>query len=131
LNILKKISCNASYITFEEKYSTLQKNKTMGLLDLIFGNNNKKIKEFESRNAILLDVRTKREYNEAAIGGSLNIPLQELHNRVQEVKRLKKPVIVYCLSGVRSGKAAKFLNLNNIETINGGGWKHVKSVLGK
>ncbi len=103
----------------------------MGLLDLIFGNNNKKIKEFESRNAILLDVRTKREYNEAAIGGSLNIPLQELHNRVQEVKRLKKPVIVYCLSGVRSGKAAKFLNLNNIETINGGGWKHVKSVLGK
>jgi rhodanese-related sulfurtransferase len=131
LNILKKISCNPSYITFEEKYSTLQKNKTMGLLDLIFGNNNKKIKEFESRNAILLDVRTKREYNEAAIGGSLNIPLQELHNRVQEVKRLKKPVIVYCLSGVRSGKAAKFLNLNNIETINGGGWKHVKSVLGK
>jgi len=114
------------------KYIELcKKIDTMGLLDLIFGNNDKKIIDFKSRDAILLDVRTPREYNEAAIKDSLNIPLQELHNRVQEIKQLNKPVIVYCQSGVRSAKAAKYLNLNNIETVNGGGWKRVKSVLGK
>jgi len=45
-----------------------------------------------------------------------------LNNRVDEVKKLNKPVVTCCASGVRSAKAAKFLNLNNIEATNGGGW---------
>jgi rhodanese-related sulfurtransferase len=36
---------------------------------------------------------------------------------------------VYCASGVRSAKAAKFLNLNNIDAINGGGINSLKNLL--
>ena len=38
-------------------------------------------------------------------------------------------IIVYCASGVRSGKAAKFLNLNNIDAVNGGGINSLSSIL--
>ena len=103
----------------------------MGFLEFLFGNRDKKVQDFYSRGAILLDVRTKREFDSGAIDGSQHLPLQELHNRVDEVKKHNKPVIVYCQSGVRSAKAVKYLNLNNIETINGGGWKHLKTLLGK
>jgi len=103
----------------------------MGFLGFLFSNRDKKIQDFHLRGAMLLDVRTKREYDSGAIDGSKHIPLQELHNRVNEIKKHKKPIIVYCQSGVRSAKAAKFLTLNNIEAINGGSWKRVKTLLGK
>lgn len=103
----------------------------MGLLDFIFGNNEKKIKDFQAKGAIILDVRTKREYDSGAIKDCKHIPLQELHNRILEVKQFSKPVIVYCTSGVRSAKAAKYLNLNNVEAINGGGFKQLESILVK
>lgn len=103
----------------------------MGFLDFLFGNVDKKIKDFQSRGAIILDVRTKREYDSGAIVGCKHIPLQDLHQRFEELKQIDKPVIVYCASGVRSTKATKFLNLNNIEAINGGGIKHLKKILAK
>ena len=75
-----------------------------------------------------MDVRTQREYNSGAIRGSKHIPLQDLHNHVEALKALNKPFIVCCASGVRSTKATKFLNLNNIEAINGGGWQSLKQI---
>ena len=44
----------------------------MGLLDFLFGNKNKKIQEFMTRNAIIIDVRTKAEFEMGAIPGSKN-----------------------------------------------------------
>ena len=101
----------------------------MGFLDFIFGNNDKKIKYFLSEGAIILDVRTQREYDSGAIEGSKHIPLQDLRNHVASLKNLGKPFIVVCASGVRSAKAAKFLNLNNIDAINGGGWKSLNRII--
>ena len=49
--------------------------------------------------------------------------------KVDEVSKLNKPVIVCCESGIRSAKAAEFLNLNNIDATNGGGWINLKSKL--
>lgn len=103
----------------------------MGLLDFLFGNKDQKIKDYLDKNAILLDVRTVREFNSEALPNSKNIPLQDLHNQVEKLKTLNKPIIVYCESGVRSAKAAKFLNLNNIDAINGGGWRSVKRIVVK
>jgi rhodanese-related sulfurtransferase len=103
----------------------------MGLLDFLFGGNDKKIKGYLNKGAILLDVRTVREFNANSLPKSQNIPLQELHHHVEELKQMNKPFIVYCESGVRSAKAAKFLNLNNIDAINGGGWRRVQSILAK
>ncbi|WP_338731294.1 rhodanese-like domain-containing protein [Mangrovimonas cancribranchiae] len=101
----------------------------MGFLSFLFGNRDKKIKTYLDNGAVILDVRTQQEYNNGHIDGSKHIPLNELNNRVDELKILNKPLIVCCASGVRSAKAAKFLNLNNLDAINGGGWKNLESKL--
>lgn len=94
----------------------------MGLLDLLFGNKTKKLKDFQSRNAIIIDVRTKNEYDAGVIPGSKNIPLQTISTKIQYIKKLNTPIITCCASGVRSGSAAAILRSNGIETMNGGGW---------
>jgi len=96
--------------------------ETMGFLDFIFGAKKRQLDNFVKEGAIFLDVRTQREFANASIAESKHIPLQDLHNHVDELKALGKPFIVYCESGVRSAKAAKYLNMNNIAAINGGGW---------
>jgi phage shock protein E len=94
----------------------------MGLLDLLFGNQQKNITDFQSRGAIILDVRTKGEFQQGAIKGSKNIPLQNISSKINEIKKLNKPVITCCASGMRSGSAASILKSNGIEATNGGGW---------
>ena len=101
----------------------------MGFLSFLFGNRDKKIKTYLENGAIILDVRTAKEYDNGHIDGSKHIPLNELNKRVNELKTLNKPLIVCCASGIRSAKASKFLNLNNIDAINGGGWKNLDSKL--
>ena len=49
----------------------------MGLFDFLTGNKNDKIKDFQTRGAVIIDVRTKGEFTQGAIKGSKNIPLQE------------------------------------------------------
>ncbi|EDP72273.1 beta-lactamase-like protein [Flavobacteriales bacterium ALC-1] len=101
----------------------------MGLLDFIFGAKKRQVEDYVKNGALILDVRTQREWDAGHIENSIHIPLSELNNRVDEVKKLNKPIITCCASGVRSAKAAKFLNLNNIEATNGGGWISLKSKL--
>ncbi|WP_299097402.1 rhodanese-like domain-containing protein [Winogradskyella sp.] len=94
----------------------------MGFLDFIFGSKKRQVDEFLENGAVILDVRSQREWDAGHIENAVHIPLDQLNNRVDEVKKLNKPVVTCCASGVRSAKAAKFLNLNNIEATNGGGW---------
>jgi len=95
----------------------------MGLIDFLFGNKTKKIAQFVERGAVILDVRTRAEFNQGAISGSKNIPLQQLSGQLDQIKKWKKPVITCCASGMRSSSAAHMLNSNGIESINGGGWR--------
>ena len=95
----------------------------MGLLDFLFGTNTKQIKAFKNRDAVILDVRTQKEYNSGSIEGSKHIPLNEISSSISEIKKWNKPVITCCAIGVRSGNAAKILQNHDIEAINGGGWK--------
>lgn len=57
---------------------------------------------------VLLDVRTEREYERGHIDGFVNIPVDELRERVEEVEK-GKPVYVMCQSGLRSYIAARIL----------------------
>ena len=57
---------------------------------------------------LLVDVRTPEEYASGHIAGSVNIPVQELGNRLAEVSK-DQPVVVYCRSGNRSAQAASIL----------------------
>ena len=101
----------------------------MGFLSFIFGTKKRQVEEYMASGAVILDVRTQREWDSGHVENSVHIPLNELKNRVGEVKALNKPIIACCKSGVRSAKAAKFLNLNNIDAINGGGWVRIKNQL--
>ncbi len=94
----------------------------MGLLDFLFGNKTKKIQDFKSRGAVILDVRSKSEYDNGAIPGSKHIPLQSVSSKVNDIKKWNKPVITCCASGMRSASAATILKSNGIEAMNGGGW---------
>lgn len=95
----------------------------MGFLEFIFGGKKKQIEKFINNGAIILDVRTQREWNNGHIKKSKHIPLDQLKNRLPEIKKLNKPIIAVCESGMRSTSATSILKNNGIESINGGGWK--------
>ncbi len=71
------------------------------------------------------DVRTVEEYRSGNAEGSINIPLQELANRMEELKTLKQPLVLCCASGNRSGLATQYLMQQGIECCNGGSWLDV------
>lgn len=61
----------------------------------------------EEKEYIVIDVRTKEEYDEGHVKGSINIPYDEI-NKDSEIAK-EKVVFVYCRSGVRSKKAYETL----------------------
>ena len=63
----------------------------------------------ESKNAILLDVRTRKEYASGHIEGSRNLPLDEIDRVDSIIKDKNAPLYVHCLSGGRSARAAAYL----------------------
>lgn len=101
----------------------------MGLLDFFLKNKAEDVKSFINKGAIIIDVRTKAEYSQGAIAGSKNIPLQIMDSKIDDIKKLNKPIITCCASGMRSGNAARILKRHNIEVINGGGWTSLKTKL--
>ncbi|MEN9513339.1 MAG: rhodanese-like domain-containing protein [Sediminibacterium sp.] len=80
------------------------------------------IEKIKANQGTLLDVRSKMEYDSDHIHGAVNIPLDTLETKIKEIQELPKPLIVYCMSGGRSGIATNLLQQNGItETYNGGG----------
>jgi rhodanese-related sulfurtransferase len=79
------------------------------------------IQELLKSGATVVDVRTFAEYVDGHLNGSINIPLHELMNRIEEVKKMQG-VIVCCASGIRSNKAANILYQNGISCCDGGSW---------
>lgn len=76
----------------------------------------------------LLDVRTKREYQNGHIENFMNIPVDELRDRLDEIEK-GKPVYVICQSGLRSYIACRILAGNGIEAYNfSGGFRFYESV---
>lgn len=76
----------------------------------------------------LLDTRTEEEYEEGHIDGFVNIPVDELRERIQEIPT-DKPVYVICQSGLRSYIASRILSGNHFESYNfTGGYGYYESV---
>jgi len=61
------------------------------------------------KGALLLDVRTPGEFAGGHIEGAVNIPVQELGQRLAELGDKDRPIVVYCRSGKRSSRAAGVL----------------------
>src|SRR5574344_423650 len=77
----------------------------------------------------LLDVRTVREFGNGHIEGFINIPVDELRERLDEIEK-DKPVYVICQSGLRSYIASRILEGNGYETYNfSGGFRFYDAVV--
>ena len=73
----------------------------------------------------IVDVRTEEEFLEGNVNGSINIPLDEVVERAEELKQMQ-PLVLCCLSGGRSGQATDYLqSLGCKKVYNGGGWEEV------
>lgn len=76
--------------------------------------------------ATIVDVREPYEFQAGKVEGSINIPLGEVPGRIEEFKNMKKPLVLCCASGNRSGQATSFLVQHGVEDVhNGGGWNMV------
>jgi rhodanese-related sulfurtransferase len=78
---------------------------------------------------IVIDVRSPMEFMGGNVAESINIPLQEIPQRVDEIKEMHSPIILCCASGARSENATQYLASRGIECENGGGWLEVNSQL--
>ncbi len=59
-----------------------------------------------SPGAVLIDVRDRDEYAAGHIQGAMNIPAKEIEMITAVIPEKTKKIFVYCLSGIRSKKAA-------------------------
>ncbi|MDD2635109.1 MAG: FAD-dependent oxidoreductase [Bacteroidales bacterium] len=66
------------------------------------------IESMDLENTTLLDVRTKDEFELGTIRGAINIPLDEIRDRLDEIPKHKK-IVAYCSVGVRGYIVARIL----------------------
>ena len=103
----------------------------MGFFNNIFGGGvaSERVAELINNGAVIIDVRTPGEFQGGNVAGSKNIPLQSIPHKVDQIKKIGKPVVLCCASGNRSGQAASFLKQHGIECENGGGWMQVNRIV--
>lgn len=99
----------------------------MGLFDFLgFGKKKKEtIADFQNRGAIVIDVRSKAEFQSGSVKGSICIPLETIKGQVKSIQKKKKPVLLVCATGRRSGIANNLLQQKGIESYNAGGWRNL------
>lgn len=73
----------------------------------------------------IIDVRTPGEFDGGNVTGSINIPLNEVADRANEIKGMQQPIIFCCASGGRSGQATQYFKAQGVECENGGSWLDV------
>lgn len=79
---------------------------------------------------LLIDVRNPKEREFGYIEGSINIPLDDLRDRLNEVPK-DQPIYVSCQVGLRGYLACRILKNNGYDVKNvDGGWKTYSSVFG-
>ncbi len=93
----------------------------MGFFEKIFGPK-VDLQDIVSNGAIILDVRTKGEYQSGHLRKSINIPLDNLSRNIKKLDP-NKPVITCCASGGRSAVARRILKDNGFTQVyDGGPW---------
>jgi len=80
------------------------------------------LKSRYNENALLIDVRTPEEFSLGTIEGALNIPVDELRNRIGEIPK-NREIIIFCQVGLRGYIAFRILKqkgYENIKNLSGG-----------
>ena len=69
-------------------------------------------RERVANGALLIDVRPTGEFEQGHIEGAINIPIQQLPSRLDELGADTQEIVVYCASGGRSNLAKRLLEAN-------------------
>lgn len=75
----------------------------------------------ERDKVMLIDVRTEEEFSFGTLPGAVNMPLDDLRNRLQDIPR-SVPVVLFCAVGLRGYLAQRILL--------GAGYDNVRNLLG-
>lgn len=74
--------------------------------------------------AVVIDIRDKKDFNLGHIAGAINIPYSQLDSRITELETDKeKPVVVVCKMGQNAGAAGRKLKaqgFTNVRRLSGG-----------
>lgn len=74
----------------------------------------------------IIDVRTPAEFAGGHCPDAINIPLNEIPVRMDEIRVLAPAAIILCCaSGNRSGQAVAYLQKQGISCKNGGAWTDI------
>ncbi|MDD3160544.1 MAG: FAD-dependent oxidoreductase [Bacteroidales bacterium] len=83
----------------------------------------REVRELDLQKVTLLDVRTSEEYAFGTIRGAINIPVDELRFRLNELPK-EKPVVIFCAIGLRGYLALKILQPRGYQVRNlSGGYR--------
>lgn len=69
----------------------------------------------------VIDVRTPAEFAGGHVEGAINIPVNIIHQHIEEIKAINQPIVLCCASGGRSFSAYQFLKENGITNLSDGG----------
>ncbi|SNX54017.1 CoA-disulfide reductase [Thermoanaerobacterium sp. RBIITD] len=86
------------------------------------------VSKIDKAKTFLLDVRTNMEYSLGNIDGSVNIPVDELRDRLDEIPK-DKEILVYCQVGLRGYLACRILSQHGFKFVKNlsGGYKTYKA----
>jgi phage shock protein E len=80
------------------------------------------VKDMIKAGAKIVDVRSPGEFADEAYPRAVNIPLNVLPSKLDELGPKDGPIILYCASGARSASAARFLKqAGYTNVVNAGG----------
>jgi NADPH-dependent 2,4-dienoyl-CoA reductase/sulfur reductase-like enzyme/rhodanese-related sulfurtransferase len=80
------------------------------------------VKANDNNSLLVIDVRTPEEFNDGAYPGSVNIPLDDLMDRLSELgSNPAREIVVYCASGARSAYAQRMLAQIGYSNVKNGG----------
>lgn len=88
------------------------------------------LKKLSKDKDILIDVRSKYEYERGSIPDAINIPIEELRDKIDEIPK-NKNVYLFCEIGLRSYLGTRILLQNGFENVKNlsGGYKLYRSTL--
>jgi len=86
-------------------------------------------KVLKDQGTVIIDVRTAGEFQRGHIKGAINIPVDSIRSKINDIKKKGKPVITCCASGMRSGTATSILKQAGVEAYNGGSWISLQNKL--
>lgn len=92
----------------------------------------RELRDADLSKVTLIDVRTPDEFSLGALKGAINIPLDDMRERINEIPA-DKPVFLYCGVGLRGYLASNILRQNGFDDVRNlvGGIKLYKSATGK